>query len=184
MAHYRIYFAGISPLLTTGLITSFLSTSTIYDMFTSKSVQMTQNEKIKRDCKIQKLLAILLCLFQSTAYVMSGMYGELKVVGTGNATMIVMQVSLFDVILVINSFFSVLHWIVNHLWFLFLSNKISSRVSTLIFTSPIWIANLLFLTDPTDVHYIYQFILLFFIWSRTKSSSNFIPFFFSYFSQG
>ena len=89
-------------MLTTGLITSFLSTSTIYDMFTSKSVQMTQNEKIKRDCKIQKLLAILLCLFQSTAYVMSGMYGELKVVGTGNATMIVMQVSLFDAIPAIN----------------------------------------------------------------------------------
>ena len=83
---------GISPLLTSGLITSFMSSSNIFNFETDQSLKMTQTDRRKRTEKVQKLLAVILCFFQAAAYVLSGMYGKLDVVGVGNATMIVLQV--------------------------------------------------------------------------------------------
>ena len=81
-------------MLTSGLITSFMSSSNIFAFDTEKSNKMSPLEKKKKQEKIQKLLAIVLCFFQAAAYVLSGMYGKLDVVGTGNATIIVLQVKI------------------------------------------------------------------------------------------
>ena len=70
-----------------------MSSSNIFSFETEKSQKMTSIDKKKRQEKIQKLLAVVLCFFQAAAYVLSGMYGKLDVVGTGNATMIVLQVN-------------------------------------------------------------------------------------------
>ena len=92
--YFDTYLTGISPLLTSGLITSFMSSSNIFAFDTEKSNKMSTIDKKKKQEKIQKLLAIVLCFFQAAAYVLSGMYGKLDVVGTGNATMIVLQVKI------------------------------------------------------------------------------------------
>ena len=81
-------------MLTSGLITSFMSSSNIFAFDTEKSNKMSPLEKKKKQEKIQKLLAIVLCFFQAAAYVLGGMYGKLDVVGTGNATIIVLQVKI------------------------------------------------------------------------------------------
>ena len=55
-----------------------------------------------KEKKIQKFLGLLLCLLQASAYVLSGMYGKLDTVGPGNATIIVIQVTINCVIVTLN----------------------------------------------------------------------------------
>ena len=47
----------------------------------------------KTERRFQKMLAVLLCLGQAMLYVWSGAYGSLAVIGTGNAVLIILQVS-------------------------------------------------------------------------------------------
>ena len=88
---YFILFLGVSPLLTVGLISSFLSSTQYFDFLIEKNSKTSPEEIKKKKEKIQKLFAFFLCLFQSVAYVLAGMYGTVDVLGTGNATMIVLQ---------------------------------------------------------------------------------------------
>lgn len=85
---------GISPLLTSGLITSFMSSASFLNIENKKTENMSANDKKKREKKIQKFFGIVLCFFQASAYVLSGMYGKVEDLGSGNATMIVLQVPL------------------------------------------------------------------------------------------
>ena len=57
--------------------------------------------KIKEK-KIQKFLGLLLCFLQALAYVLSGMYGKLDTVGSGNATIIVIQVIINCILVIVN----------------------------------------------------------------------------------
>jgi preprotein translocase subunit SecY len=78
--------------LTSGLITSFMSSASFLNFDDKKTQNMSANDKKKREKKIQKFFGIVLCFFQASAYVLSGMYGKFEDLGSGNATMIVMQV--------------------------------------------------------------------------------------------
>jgi preprotein translocase subunit SecY len=89
----RRLFTGISPLLTSGLITSFMSSASFLNFEDKKAANMSVNDKKKREKKIQKFFGIVLCFFQASAYVLSGMYGKFEDLGSGNATMIIMQVT-------------------------------------------------------------------------------------------
>ncbi|PRQ47316.1 putative SecY/SEC61-alpha family protein [Rosa chinensis] len=80
---------GISPIVTSGMIMSFLASS--------KLIQV--NNRIREDLELfngaQKLLGVLIAVGQAVTYVLSGMYGN---VGFVNALLIITQLSLAGVI--------------------------------------------------------------------------------------
>ena len=96
---------GVSPLLTTGLITQILAKSNIL-ILNSRNNNTTNKSLKNSEQRIQKCMAVILCLFQAILYVYSGMYGKISTIGEGNAILIVFQlfggglfVILFDDIL-------------------------------------------------------------------------------------
>jgi protein transport protein SEC61 subunit alpha len=76
---------GISPIVTSGLVMQLLAGSRIIEV----------NYNIKEDRALfmgaQKLFGILITIGEAVAYVVSGMYGDLKTIGAGNALLIIFQ---------------------------------------------------------------------------------------------
>jgi protein transport protein SEC61 subunit alpha len=86
---------GISPIVTSGLVMQLLSGA--------KLIEVDQSVKEDRELfnGAQKLLGMLITIGQSTAYVMSGMYGDAKDLGAGNALLIVLQLFFSGIIVLI-----------------------------------------------------------------------------------
>lgn len=76
---------GIGPVVTAGMIIQLL--------VGSKILEVDQNNKEDKELikGAQKLLAILIALFEAVAYVFSGMYGDLETIGAFKALMIIVQ---------------------------------------------------------------------------------------------
>merc|ERR1712216_1045246 len=86
---------GISPIITSGMIMQLLA-----------GVKMLQVDNSNKEDKqlfegAQKLVGLLITIVQAVAYVVSGMYGDLKELGSGNAILIVIQLFLAGVIVVV-----------------------------------------------------------------------------------
>ena len=76
---------GISPIVTAGLVMQLLAGAKIIDV----------NQGVREDRALftgaQKLFGILITIGEAVAYVLSGMYGEVKDLGAGNAILIILQ---------------------------------------------------------------------------------------------
>jgi len=76
---------GISPIVTSGLVLQLLVGSRVIDV----------DYNVKEDRVLysgaQKLLALVVTLGEAIVYVMSGMYGDISTIGTGNAILIIAQ---------------------------------------------------------------------------------------------
>jgi protein transport protein SEC61 subunit alpha len=86
---------GISPIVTSGLVMQLLAGAKLIDV----------DQGVKEDRALfggaQKLLGMVITIGQSTAYVMSGMYGDLAVLGAGNALLIILQLFFSGIIVII-----------------------------------------------------------------------------------
>lgn len=83
---------GISPIVTSSLIMQLLSGS--------KLIEVNQNDKNEKALYegAQKLFGMLITIGQGTAYVLSGMYGDINTLGFGNAFLIVVQLFIAGII--------------------------------------------------------------------------------------
>jgi len=76
---------GISPIITSGMVMQLLAGSKILDV----------DQSLKEDRMLfsgaQKLFGMLITLGEASAYVLNGMYGDIKDLGAGNAILIIMQ---------------------------------------------------------------------------------------------
>ena len=84
---------GVSPLVTTGMVMQLLAGSKILE------VNMDNKEDRVLFTGAQKVVALLVTLVEAAAYVMSGMYGDISAIGTGNALLIVGQLFFAGLIL-------------------------------------------------------------------------------------
>mmetsp|Transcript_111065 Transcript_111065/g.155922 ORF Transcript_111065/g.155922 Transcript_111065/m.155922 type:complete len:475 (+) Transcript_111065:59-1483(+) len=86
---------GISPIVTSGLVMQLLSGA--------KLIAVDQSSKDDRALfnGAQKLVGLFITIGQGTAYVLSGMYGDVGELGAGNALMIVLQLLVAGVIVVL-----------------------------------------------------------------------------------
>lgn len=86
---------GISPIVTSGMVMQLLSGSKLIDV----------NQQIPEDRALfqgaQKLFGIIITIGEAVAYVMSGMYGDVSVLGAGNAILIILQLFFAGVIVLI-----------------------------------------------------------------------------------
>mmetsp|Transcript_22696 Transcript_22696/g.63030 ORF Transcript_22696/g.63030 Transcript_22696/m.63030 type:complete len:474 (+) Transcript_22696:154-1575(+) len=85
---------GISPIMTSGLVVQLLVGSKIIELDTS----------VKRDRELlsgaQKLLGVIITLGEAVAYVVSGMYGDIRELGSGNAILLVTQLVMGGIIVI------------------------------------------------------------------------------------
>jgi len=86
---------GISPIVTSGMVMQLLAGS--------KIIEVDQSDKNDRKLfeGAQKLFGLLITLGEAVAYVVSGMYGEVKDLGAGNAILIILQLFCAGVIVII-----------------------------------------------------------------------------------
>jgi protein transport protein SEC61 subunit alpha len=86
---------GISPIITSGMVLQLLAGSRIIDF----------DRTLKEDRMLyqgaQKLLAFLITMGEAVAYVMSGMYGDLRALGFTNATLIITQLFFAGVVVIL-----------------------------------------------------------------------------------
>merc|ERR1712188_142812 len=86
---------GISPIVTSGLVMQLLAGSKIIEV----------DQGLKDDRALfsgaQKLFGILITIGEALAYVLSGMYGEIKELGATNAILIILQLFIAGVIVII-----------------------------------------------------------------------------------
>eukprot|EP00026_Physarum_polycephalum_P007886 Phypoly_transcript_07956.p1 GENE.Phypoly_transcript_07956~~Phypoly_transcript_07956.p1 ORF type:complete len:472 (+),score=64.66 Phypoly_transcript_07956:119-1534(+) len=86
---------GISPIVTSGLVMQLLSGARLIEV----------DQSVKEDRELfngaQKLLGMIITIGQSTAYVMSGMYGDVSELGAGNALLIILQLFFSGIIVLI-----------------------------------------------------------------------------------
>jgi len=76
---------GISPIITSGMVMQLLAGSRIIE------VDMTLKEDRALFNGSQKLFGMLITMGEAVAYVVSGMYGDIREIGAGNAILIIMQ---------------------------------------------------------------------------------------------
>lgn len=85
---------GISPIVTSGLVMQLLAGSKIIDI----------DNSVKADRELlqgaQKLLGVLITIGEAVAYVVSGMYGEVKDLGAVNAILIILQLFFAGIIVI------------------------------------------------------------------------------------
>lgn len=76
---------GISPIVTSGMVMQLLAGT--------KIIEVNQNDKLERNLfnAAQKLFGMIITIAQATAYVMSGMYGDVSDLGFFNAFLIIVQ---------------------------------------------------------------------------------------------
>jgi len=86
---------GISPIVTSGLVMQLLAGA--------KLISVDQGNKDDRALfnGAQKLVGIVITIGQGTAYVLSGMYGDLSQLGVGNAFFIVLQLLFAGIIVIL-----------------------------------------------------------------------------------
>merc|ERR1712232_463911 len=86
---------GISPIVTWGMVMQLLAGSKIIEV----------DQSLKEDRVLfsgaQKLFGMLITLGEAVAYVISGMYGDVKDLGAGNAILIIIQLFFAGVIVII-----------------------------------------------------------------------------------
>jgi len=86
---------GISPIITSGMVMQLLAGSRIIDV----------DQSLKEDRMLfqgaQKLFGMLITLGEAVAYVMSGMYGDLRQLGAGNAILIIIQLFFAGIIVIL-----------------------------------------------------------------------------------
>merc|ERR1711939_71571 len=85
---------GISPIVTSGLVMQLLAGSKIIEV----------DQGVKDDRALfggaQKLFGILITIGEALAYVLSGMYGDVKDLGAGNAILIICQLFVAGLIVI------------------------------------------------------------------------------------
>ena len=85
---------GISPIVTSGLVMQLLAGSKIIEV----------DNSIKEDRALmngaQKLLGVLITIGEAVAYVVSGMYGDVRELGAGNAILIIVQLFFAGIIVI------------------------------------------------------------------------------------
>merc|ERR1711998_458897 len=86
---------GISPIVTSGLVMQLLAGS--------KIIEVDQGSKSDRELfqGAQKLFGMIITLGEALAYVLSGMYGDVKDLGATNAILIILQLFVAGVIVII-----------------------------------------------------------------------------------
>merc|ERR1719201_3271335 len=86
---------GISPIVTSGLVMQLLAGS--------KIIEVDQGMKSDRELfqGAQKLFGMIITIGEALAYVLSGMYGEIKELGATNAILIIMQLFIAGVIVIL-----------------------------------------------------------------------------------
>mmetsp|Transcript_25794 Transcript_25794/g.65781 ORF Transcript_25794/g.65781 Transcript_25794/m.65781 type:complete len:473 (-) Transcript_25794:211-1629(-) len=86
---------GISPIVTSGMVMQLLAGA--------KIIQVDQSLKEDRIlfAGSQKLLGMIITLGEAVAYVTSGMYGEVKDLGAGNAILIITQLFVAGVVVIL-----------------------------------------------------------------------------------
>jgi len=86
---------GISPIITSGMVMQLLAGSRIIDV----------DQSLKEDRALfggaQKLFGMLITMGEAVAYVMSGMYGDLRELGAGNSILIILQLFFAGVIVIL-----------------------------------------------------------------------------------
>jgi protein transport protein SEC61 subunit alpha len=86
---------GISPIVTSGMVMQLLAGSKLIDV----------NQGLPEDRALfqgaQKLFGIIITVGEAVAYVMSGMYGDVSVLGPGNAILIILQLFFAGIIVLI-----------------------------------------------------------------------------------
>merc|ERR1712226_697631 len=86
---------GISPIITSGMVMQLLAGSRIIDV----------DQSLKEDRALfggaQKLFGMLITLGEAVAYVMSGMYGDLRELGAGNSILIISQLFFAGIIVLL-----------------------------------------------------------------------------------
>lgn len=85
---------GISPIVTSGLVMQLLAGSKIIEV----------DNSVKRDRELlagaQKLLGVLITIGEAVAYVVSGMYGDIRTLGATNAILIIIQLFIAGIIVI------------------------------------------------------------------------------------
>lgn len=85
---------GISPIVTAGLVMQLLAGSKLIDV----------DNSVKADRELlngaQKLLGVLITIGEAVAYVVSGMYGDVRELGAGNAILIIVQLFFAGIIVI------------------------------------------------------------------------------------
>lgn len=86
---------GISPIVTSGLVMQLLAGAKIIDV--------DQSDKDERElfAGAQKLFGMIITIGQGTAYVLSGMYGDLSELGPGNAFLLVAQLFFAGILVIV-----------------------------------------------------------------------------------
>jgi protein transport protein SEC61 subunit alpha len=86
---------GITPIITSGMVMQLLAGSRIIDV----------DQSLKEDRALfggaQKLFGMLITMGEAVAYVMSGMYGDIRELGAGNAIMIILQLFFAGIIVIL-----------------------------------------------------------------------------------
>jgi len=86
---------GISPIVTSGLVMQLLAGSKIIQV----------NQSVREDRALfqgaQKLFGIVITIGEAVAYVLSGMYGDVKDLGAGNAILIILQLFFAGIVVII-----------------------------------------------------------------------------------
>jgi len=86
---------GISPIVTSGLVMQLLAGSKI----------IAVDQSVRDDRALfqgaQKLFGIVITIGEAVAYVLSGMYGDVKDLGAGNAILIILQLFFAGIIVII-----------------------------------------------------------------------------------
>eukprot|EP00823_Brevimastigomonas_motovehiculus_P003948 TRINITY_DN251_c0_g5_i1.p1 TRINITY_DN251_c0_g5~~TRINITY_DN251_c0_g5_i1.p1 ORF type:complete len:478 (-),score=103.29 TRINITY_DN251_c0_g5_i1:1076-2509(-) len=86
---------GISPIVTSGLVMQLLAGSKIINV----------DQSVKEDRALfqgaQKLFGMVITVGEAVAYVLSGMYGDVKDLGAGNAVLIIIQLFIAGIIVII-----------------------------------------------------------------------------------
>ena len=83
---------GIGPIITASMIVQLLAGAKILD------IDQQNKEEKELLSSAQKLLAVVIALFEAFAYVFSGMYGPLSDIGAINALLIIVQLTLASVL--------------------------------------------------------------------------------------
>merc|ERR1711934_1047177 len=86
---------GITPIITSGMVMQLLAGSRIIDV----------DQSLKEDRALfggaQKLFGMLITMGEAVAYVMSGMYGDVREIGAGNAILIMVQLFFAGIIVLL-----------------------------------------------------------------------------------
>jgi len=86
---------GISPIVTSGLVMQLLAGAKLLE------VDQSNTEERELFAGAQKLFGMIITIGQGTAYVVSGMYGDLSDLGAGNAFLIVVQLFFAGILVIV-----------------------------------------------------------------------------------